>query len=105
MVLGMFTLALSSLHKTKLEISLMKKILLKANISNAFADDRLTLRQVQVHVIYIQSTNNPSASLGGLCMPCYLGDPVYVFTISPDPGLNQESHWLLENVMFLKRYF
>ena len=83
----------------------MKKILLKANISNAFADDRLTLQQVQVHVIYIQSTNNPSASLGALCMPCHLGDPVYVFTISPDPGLNQESHWLFENVMFFKSYF
>ena len=55
--------------------------------------------------VYIQSTNNPSTSLGALCMPCHLGDPVYVFTISPDPGLNQESHWLFENVMFFKSYF
>lgn len=54
----MYAWALLFLHKTKVEISLMKKILLKANVSNAFADDRLTSQQVQVHVIYIQSTNN-----------------------------------------------
>ena len=47
----------------------MKKTLSKANINNTFAHDRLTLQQVQVHVIYIQSTNNPSTSLGALCMP------------------------------------
>lgn len=83
----------------------MKKTLSKANINNTFAHDRLTLQQVQVHVIYIQSTNNPSTSLGALCMPCYLWDPVYVVTISADPGLNQESHLMFENVMFFKSYF
>lgn len=98
----MYALALSFLHKTKVEISLMNKTLLKANISNTFADYRLTLQQVQVHVIYIQSTNNPSTSLGALCMPCHLEDPVYVFTISADPGLDKESLWLFENVMFFK---
>ena len=79
----------------------MKKTLSKANINNTFAHDRLTLQQVQVHVIYIQSTNNPSTSLGALCMPCHLWDPVYVFTISAA----QESHWMFENVMFFKSYF
>ena len=71
-VLGMYALALLFLHKTKVEISLMKKILLKANISNAFADYRLTLQQVQVHVIYIQSPLlwvlcAYLATLGSLC--------------------------------------
>lgn len=105
MILGMYALALSFLHKTKVEVSLMKKTLSKANRSNTFADYRLTLKQVQVHVIYIQSTNNPSTSLGALCMPCHLGCPVYLFTISTDPGLDQESHLLFENVMFFKSYF
>ena len=83
----------------------MKKTLSKANINNTFAHDRLTVQQVQVHVIYIQSTNNPSTSLGALCMPCHLWDPVNVVTISADPGLNQESHLMFENVMFFKSYF
>ena len=59
----------------------MKKTLSKANINNTFAHDRLTLQQVQVHVInlhpiYEQSIHFSGCSVHALpplgpCVRCY----------------------------------
>ena len=86
----------------------MKKTLSKANINNTFAHDRLTLQQVQVHVINLHPIYEQSIHFSGCSVhafSCHLWDPVYVVTISADPGLNQESHLMFENVMFFKSYF
>ena len=78
MILGMYALALSSLHKTKVEISLIKKTLSKATISNTFAHDRLYNRckYTCLHPIYEQSIHFSGCSVHALlplepCVRCY----------------------------------